>query len=66
MTEGQRPLSRAIVAGLRTLMRDDPGLVSEEPAKIGAVTLELVAQQMRRLGYPWRPDTLAQIDRGTR
>ncbi len=66
MVEEQRTLSRAVVAGLRRLMQHKPGLVSEDPVRNGAVTLEVVAQHMRRLGYPWRPDTLAQVDRGTR
>lgn len=47
-------LSLAVVAGLRDLMRRD------------SVTLETVAGRMRELGYPWRADTLSQIDRGTR
>ncbi len=68
----QRGLVGAVVAGLRTLMRTELGVVSRgdvsrgELPVLGTVTLEVVAQRMRHLGYAWRPDTLAQVDRGTR
>ncbi len=56
------------MAGVRRLMREEPGLLRVDDAMnhYGPVTLEVVAQRMRQLGYPWRPDTLAQVDRGTR
>ncbi len=68
----QRGLVGAVVAGLRTLMRTEPGVVSRgdvsrgELLVLGTITLEVVARRMRELGFAWRPDTLAQVDRGTR
>ncbi len=68
----QRGLVGAVVAGLRTLMRTELGVVSRgdvsrgELDLMGTITLEVVAQRMRQLGYAWRTDTLAQVDRGTR
>ncbi len=49
-------------------MREEPGKLRVDDAMdhYGPVTLEVVAQRMRQLGFAWRPDTLAQVDRGTR
>ncbi len=64
----QRGLVGGVVAGLRRLMREEPGKLRVDDAMdhYGPVTLEVVAQRMRQLGYRWRAATLAQVDRGVR